>query len=297
MDAAPRSLCVLFADVSGSTMLHEKLGDAEARRAIERCLNRIERAITAYHGRLVKTIGDEALAVFDSAEEGFLAACEMQQKIDHLPPAAGHKLAIHVGFYFGEVIAQQGDVFGDTVNTAARLVALAKPGQIITGDETVKHLPLPCLASVRQLDSVILKGKADTLQLWEALWRGGEELTLVPSHFAPTQPMDLKLRLHHGNSDVFVGEQRAQVTLGRDSSCHIVIGDPRASRLHARIELRRDKFVLIDQSTNGTYIASGSDGKYVVKREETILRGRGRLSFGQPWQEGVPDYVDYVVIE
>lgn len=297
MNPASRPLCVLFADVSGSTTLYEKLGDAEAKRAVERCLNRIERAAVAYRGRLVKTIGDEALVVFGTAEEGFLAACEMQQKIEDLPPVSGRKLAIRVGFYFGEVIEQQGDVFGDTVNTAARLVALAKPGQVITGDQTVKQLPLPCLASVRQLDSVNVKGKTEALQLWEALWRGSEELTLVPNHFAPTRPMEFKLRLKHGDEELFVGETRVNVTLGRDTDCDLVIADPRASRSHARIELRRDKFVLIDQSTNGTFIATEADGSYAVKREETTLRGRGRLSFGQPYKESVPDYVDYVVIE
>ena len=297
MNAVPRLLCVLFADVAGSTALYEKLGDAEAKRAIERCLHRIERASVAYRGRLIKTIGDEAMVVFETAEEGFLAACEMQQKIEDLPPAAGNKLAIRVGFHFGEVIEQGGDVFGDTVNTASRLAALAKAGQVITGGDTVKRLPLPCLASVRQLDNVTIKGKAESVQLWEALWRGGEELTLVPNHFAPTRPLEFKLRLRHGEQELFVGEQRAAVVLGRDTGSDMVINDPRASRSHARIELRRDKFVLVDQSTNGTYISNETDGKYAVKREEAILRGRGRLSFGQPWKEGVPDFVDYVVIE
>ena len=297
MSAETRTLCVLFADVAGSTSLYEKLGDAEAKRAIERCLNRVERASTAYRGRVVKTIGDEAMVAFATAEEGLLAASEMQQKIEALPPVSGNKLAIRVGFCAGEVIEQNGDVFGDTVNTAARFVALAKPGQVITGAGTVKQLPLPCLASVRQLDSVNVKGKLESVQLWEVLWRGGEELTLVPNHFAPTRPMEIRLRLRHGGEDIFVSEKRATLLLGRDVASDMVIRDPRASRSHARIELRRDKFVLVDQSTNGTFIATESEGSYAVRREETILRGRGTLTFGHAYQEDIPDFVDYVVLE
>ena len=65
-----RNLCVLFADVSGSTRLYEKLGDKEALHAVERCINRMTRATEQFKGRVIKTIGDEVMAVFDSAEAG-----------------------------------------------------------------------------------------------------------------------------------------------------------------------------------------------------------------------------------
>lgn len=296
MDAA-RAVCVLFADVCGSSALYEALGDAEARRAVERCLNRIERAAVAHRGVLIKTIGDEALLVFDTAEEAFLAACDMQQKVEDLPPVSGHKLAIHIGFHFGDVVEDRGDVFGSTVNTAARLVALAKAGQIITDEATVRRLSLPCLASVRQLDSTTVKGRTAVLQLWEGLWRGSEELTLIPNHFAPTRQIEFQLRLSHGAGELFVGKSRPKVTLGRDDDCDLVIRDPRASRAHAHIELRLDKFVLVDNSTNGTYVTAPDERSFAVKREETVLRGKGRISFGRRWKEGVPDAVDFAVIE
>ena len=292
-----RALCVLFADVCGSSALYETLGDAEARRAVERCLNRIERAAVAHRGALIKTIGDEALIVFDAAEQAFLAACEMQRKVDDLPPVSGNKLAIHIGFHFGDVVEDRGDVFGSTVNTAARLVALAKAGQIITDDGTVQQLPPSCVASMRQLDSTTVKGRSAVLQLWEALWRGAEELTLIPNHFAPTRQLEFQLRLSYDASEIFVGRGRPKVTLGRGDECDLVVRDPRASRAHARIELRHDKFVLVDNSTNGTYITGNDEKSFAVKREETVLRGKGRISFGRRWKEGLPDVVDYVVIE
>jgi hypothetical protein len=55
--------------------------------------------------------------------------------------------------------------------------------------------------------------------------------------------------------------------------------------------------VLIDHSTNGTYIASDADSGYAVKGDEAVLRGRGRISFGFPYQPGIADYVDYAVID
>ena len=60
----------------------------------------------------------------------------------------------------------------------------------------------------------------------------------------------------------------------------MVIADQRASRLHARIERRRDKFALIDHSSNGTYVTFDGEQELVLHREELLLRGHGCVSFG-----------------
>jgi predicted component of type VI protein secretion system len=62
-----------------------------------------------------------------------------------------------------------------------------------------------------------------------------------------------------------------------------VIADRMASRMHARIERRRDKFVLVDQSSNGTYVTVDGEPEIELRREEMILRGRGHLSFGHAY--------------
>ena len=66
----------------------------------------------------------------------------------------------------------------------------------------------------------------------------------------------------------------------------MVIGDRMASRQHARIERRRDKFVLIDHSTNGTYCTVHGENEIELRREEFTLRGRGRISFGHRLRRG-----------
>ena len=158
-----RNLCVLFADVSGSTRLYEKLGDKEALHAVERCINRMTRATEQFKGRVIKTIGDEVMAVFDTAEAGMDAASSMQQRVDDLPPVRGIKLAIRVGFHFGPAIEEAKDVFGDTVNTASRMAGLAKAGQIITTAETVAALPALLQQSTREIDALSVKGKAEEI--------------------------------------------------------------------------------------------------------------------------------------
>jgi predicted component of type VI protein secretion system len=68
-----------------------------------------------------------------------------------------------------------------------------------------------------------------------------------------------------------------------------------ASRVHARIERRRDKFFVIDQSTNGTFVNFAGEGEIVLRREEVMLRGEGRIAFGHTLAESTEETVDFAV--
>ena len=104
MDSAPRKLAILFADVAGSTKLYETLGDAEALATIGRCLAVMKAVCDEHGGRIVKTIGDEAMAVFPLPANAAYAAIAMQTQISAMKTSAGAPLAIHIGFHFGPVI-------------------------------------------------------------------------------------------------------------------------------------------------------------------------------------------------
>src|SRR5919108_3049274 len=128
---------ILFADVSGSTKLYETEGNAVAHAAVESCVKLMREKTLAANGRVVKTIGDEVMSSFSSANDAAGAAIEMQMAISELPPVGATALGIRVGFNFGPMVERDGDIFGDAVNLATRLAALATKGQIITTRETV----------------------------------------------------------------------------------------------------------------------------------------------------------------
>ena len=290
MTAIAQDTCIVFADVSGSTRLYETLGDTGALAAVERCLDAMKRATALNRGRVVKTIGDEVMAVFESAAQGMQAASEMQQRIDELPPPApGVKLAIRAGFHFGSALHENNDVFGDAVNTAARMAGLAKAGQIITTADTVAALPPMLRESCRDIDALAVKGKAENVNVCEVIWQEGADLTMMSTRMAPVAPMDTRLVLRHGGSELRLGADRPLASLGRDTGSDVVIRDPRASRSHAKIERRRDKFVLVDMSSNGTYVTFQGENEIALKREETILRGSGRIVFGHAAAAGGGD--------
>jgi adenylate cyclase len=288
-----RNLAILFADVAGSTRLYETLGDAEALATIGRCIALVRSTCEAHGGRLIKTIGDEAMVMFGEADQAAEAAAEMQARLAEKPLSDRVRIALRVGFNFGPAIEVEDDVFGDSVNVAARMVGLAKGEQVILSAQTVAALTPSLRSRVRQIDSLTVKGKHDDIAIYELLWQDSEaELTamsmrprMVPAH----------IRLRHGTRELELDEARPSCTVGRDQQNDVVIGDRMASRMHARIERRRDKFVVVDQSTNGTYVTIEGQPEVQLRREELMLRGRGQISFGHSREGDAGEVLEFSV--
>jgi len=291
--ARQSDVAVLFADVAGSTRLYELFGDEQAKALIDECLRCMREAAVDSHGRVVKIIGDEIMCVFPDAEYAYLAAAEMQIRISELSVRPGpdsqmqpsaHSRAIRVGFHAGAVIEENGDLFGDTVNVASRMTALAKSNQIMTTGSTVARLPALLRVSTREIAALAIRGKEEAIPVFEVIWQASEDLTMAitmePNNGSIAMMMPRSLRLERGDFVIVLDLDHAGVVMGRDPQCAIVVADRQASRQHARIERRRDKFFLVDQSTNGTFVAFDGEPEIVLMREEVMLRGRGRISFG-----------------
>ncbi len=277
MNPSGPAVAVLFADVAGSTRLYEELGDAKALAAISRCLELAREAATEFGGRLVKTIGDEAMLVFPTADQAAAAAAEIQGRMCDLAEVDKLHLAFRMGFHFGDAIESDGDLYGDSVNTAARMVALAKGGQIILSASTAEALSASVRWHLRALDVVSVKGKERDIDIMELAWQDPADLTTMAMR---PRFRAAELELRHGERTIRLNEDSLSLTLGREPRNDVVIADILASRVHARIERRRDKFALIDQSSNGTYVTVDGEREFLLHREELLLRGSGRISFG-----------------
>jgi len=273
---------ILFADISGSTRLYEIAGDATASAAIDKCIAMLKQITEAVGGQVIKTLGDEVMSIFHSADDAAIAAIDMQNGVAKLPSTAGTRIGVRIGINFGPVLKRNNDVFGDAVNVGARLAGLAQKDQIITSRQTVEALSPALKEYCRQLYSIQIKGKEKEVELCEVMWQPNKEATtMMTSTQWPLQPQNAVLRLCYGNQEIVLNAARSSLTLGRDDSAELVINDAQASRAHCRIERRMDKFVLTDHSTNGTYITVEGDRETVLKREEFLLRGHGWITFGQ----------------
>jgi class 3 adenylate cyclase len=277
--ALPKVVAVLFADIAGSTQLYDTLGDAQAKRMIDECINLMRSITEQYGGRVVKTIGDEVMCVLPDADSGCLAAMDMQLKISALPMVSGVQRAIRAGFHVGSVIEENNDVFGDTVNLAARMAGLAKGSQIMTTRSSVEVLTALLRSATRPIAAMSVKGKGQDVQVCEVIWQASDEMTMAtPSVVAEARQLVLWLK-HEGQVHL-LERANSGISLGRDATCQIVIADRMASRQHARIERRRDQFFLTDQSSNGTFVAVTGEPEISLRREELMLRGSGKISFG-----------------
>ena len=280
MDPA-RHVTVLFADVSGSTKLYESEGDKAASEAIAHCIAQMRRTVESWGGRVVKTIGDEVLALFPTPDAAAEAASNMQYAVAALPLVGATKLGVRIGFHCGPVIQTDIDVFGDTVNLAARLVETAGRNQIIFSRETSDRLGPAFRSFTRPLYAIHVKGKAEEVELCELLWLQTDDITTFFTSRMKAKAEPLVLRLKYGDRELIRRRDKDSITMGRDSDCGLVIADNHASRLHCIIERRQDKFILTDQSTNGTYVTAEGSAEILLRREEFPLGKHGWIAFGQ----------------
>ena len=290
-------LAVLFADISGSTKLFETLGDAAARHKIAQCLQTLTEIIQRYGGTVIKTIGDEVMCTFPAAEKAVSAACDMHEVLeDEATEMTAHgpvKLRIRVGLQFGPALLEKGDVFGDTVNVAARMVSLAKAGQIITTQQTVDLLPPVLRTSSRFIDRAPVKGKKETIDICEIIWQE-EDVTRMSTGLFTAKTVFGQMTLKYRGQTVIVNNERSIVVLGRSKTADMAVEESLASRQHVRLECRRGKFFIIDQSTNGTYIRSSDTGKETfLRREEAPLSGAGHISLGRAFNENPQELVEF----
>jgi adenylate cyclase len=258
-------VAVLFADVVGSTRLYELLGDHAARDMIVLCVDLMRQATERNRGTVVKTIGDEILAIFPTGNDAVNAAAEMQHDIGSHPSLTvdGHQIAIRVGCHFGPVVLQDRDIFGSSVHTANRMTSQAKAGQIILTADTVRRLSPEWKKCTRQIDVAAVRGRSEEMELFEVLWQQEDATNMLPSIALGAK----------------VGTRARRLRLS-------YLG-------HARIEVERNRFVLIDQSTNGTFVTTQEGRESFARRDSVTLEGRGMIGLGRLPEPNAQDAIHY----
>ncbi|MBZ0222097.1 MAG: adenylate/guanylate cyclase domain-containing protein [Dokdonella sp.] len=280
-----RALTILFADVSGSTRLFESRGDLEARRLIASVLDALSEVAARHGGRVVKTIGDEIMCTFPSALNGLFAATDMQRRIKHDDGFQRDKLAIRIGLHHGEALVENGDVFGDAVNVAARMAdkTLARRDQVVTTASTVAGVTNVAGLRVRPLGNAWVLGKQAPIEIVDVLWQ--EDLAPVTTLQRVLQADQVaaegsRLTLRH-RGQVFELDESATFSIGRDPASSLVVETEWVSRNHALIEWKRGHFMFADRSTNGSWLRMGEANEVLVHRDEVHLRQSGTISLGQ----------------
>jgi class 3 adenylate cyclase len=297
MAAMQENAAVLFADISGSTALYDTLGNERALELVTRTLAILMEVMTAHDGVLVKTIGDEVMCVFPDAVTALNAAMEMQLAVEKQRPGGDQPIHVRIGLHYGEVLHESGDVFGDTVNIAARVTAITRASQIMTTQTIVDLLPEELRKKTRPVRRSIFRGKGKPFEVFHVHWEQERTTSTRIGRAVYRKPAESKqeLMVRFRQKVVMVNEKNHCVVLGRDESCDMVIQTGLASRQHARLEYSYGKVLLTDFSKNGTFVRF-SDGQVVhLIQQQVVLHGAGAISLGQPFTTEPGEAIEFLM--
>ena len=288
-------VAIVFADVVGSTQLYDKFGDTKASETVAACLEIMKDATLQHNGTVIKTIGDEVMSTFNTVDDAMSAAVMMQGRITaDTRKEGGIPVSIRIGCHYGPVVQEQNDIFGAAVHTANRMTSQAKARQIIISGETVKKMSPELQKQTRQIDVATVRGRLDEVALFELLWNPEEATSMLPTiEWESKGKGSSRLMLSFRGKSVELSDKRKSVTIGRAEDNDLVIKGNLISRIHAKVEMRRGKFVLIDQSTNGTFLQDVLGNETFVRRDSTELGGEGTIGLGRAEQPGASLAIHY----
>ncbi len=298
---------VVFTDLIGSTGAFEVLGNAKATQAVTEITTWIAEVCTAYHGQVVKTLGDGVLATFPKSPDAISAVVEMQRvhqkRIAKLAPSM--RMPIRIGVATGDVEMVGGDCYGDAVNVASRLSDLTGADQIWINDAAITGANESDGVRFRLLGPISIRGRTEPCTVYQIDWREDEASSFL------TMQGEVDATVHAELMDALGG----QITLGLDGKnktfksfelpVHVGrvqkvefnVNDPRVSRTHARIDWRNGGFVLTDLSSYGTWVRfAGAGNEIFLRREECVLHGRGELALGAPFTDPTMPLVSFSVL-
>ncbi len=293
---------ILFADLRGSTSLYESMGNAEATSVVTQSVALLARIVESMGGQVVKTLGDGLMAMFILPKAALAAAEEMHDSMERIGgPGSSlpQPLKVQVALASGEVVQMSGDVFGDAVNVAARLLDHAGDNETLLTSVVLAGLPPAQRERFRSLDRMQLRGRVEPVHVFllEAQRNPGDTAATAFGDMLPSpEPEGIRL-IWTSQNRVYSGTD-LPVVLGRSPQVTYCIDDTRVSRSHARIDWHGGTFQLTDLSYNGTYVRFDHDPEVISLRRGTCtLHGSGLIGLGTPPTEADGPCVRFEVMK
>lgn len=250
--SAERDVTLLVIDFAGTHQLFEQMGAGPANRLIGRLLGGMGQIVEYYGGRVIKTVGDSVLSEFADPSPAVTAAVHTQREMSRHGEANRFGLGVRIGLHHGPVTEEVGDLFGPTVEQTHHITALAKREQIVGSLLALAwadmDLPLERIGAVQSTDP------ERPIPVARLLWR-----EMRPARAASPDGITRTLQLSLGHQHVVVSPENPSIELGRQPTAAFDTAFSWVSRNHATIVMRDQSFVLIDESTNGTYLIVDED--------------------------------------
>lgn len=271
----------MFADIVGSTRLYEVMGDEVAEKLVTKTLKQLSNIVSEAQGETIKTGGDDVMCRFTNVDHALNAAREMHLFLARNTAASrGKKIAIRIGAHQGPVIESEGDLYGDAVNLAARVAALARSGKTVISGYTFDQLPEASRNRCRRFTTTTVKGKELPIDVYDVVWEQTDELTGIAGNDSINTIQSVLTIQYLDKIIEMSAETVTSTTVGRGQDCDLIIPSQQASREHCKIECNRGKFIFVDNSANGSYI-NHNQTELFFHQEQVPLLGEGYISLGE----------------
>ncbi len=170
--AASGLLTIMFTDIESSTSMTQRLGDEGAQDILRGHNDIIRSALKENGGTEVKHTGDGVMASFGKASSALNCAAAIQRAFeDRNEQHPEQRVRVRIGLNAGEPVAEDGDLFGTSIQLAARICARAEPGQVLAAN-VVRELAAGKQFLFADHGDVVLRGFEDPVRLYEVSWRG-----------------------------------------------------------------------------------------------------------------------------
>jgi len=299
---------VVFTDLHGSTAVFEALGNARATEKVTQITNWIVSTCESHNGKVVKTLGDGVLVLYQDGQSAVKAVVELQrQHVKRMAKfPAQTAMPMRIGVASGEVVMVGKDCYGDAVNVASRLCDMCGPNQIWANAAALNAVDEAHGVTFRILGPINIRGRAEPCTVYQIEWREEEASDFLTMQGA------LDPAIASGDVDVLGREIELSwsgvvkrfksfelpISIGRVKNVEFLVNDPRVSRTHARLEWRNGSVVLFDMSSYGSWVrfngAIGSD--VLLRREECVLHGQGELALGGSFSDSTVPTISFRIL-
>lgn len=254
---------------------------------LKACFEAIDAIVRKHDGRLVSTVGDHLLAEFPSVVSAVACAAEFQREIGarNADVAADRKLQFRVGVHLGDVVVEGDRIYGDGVNIAAQLKALADPGGFCTSGTVYEQVLGKAPEQFENLGEHNLKNIPRPVNVYRVSFdRIDDSIATLLEKRPPSSELmpkegERRVKVQRGEAEWVVGSARRELSFGRDKENDISIENPYVSRRHGVVAYRDGELVLTDNSSNGTVIRD-SAGSTEVHRDSSELACSGTIQLG-----------------
>jgi adenylate cyclase len=221
----------------------------------------------------------------------------MQRRCAVIPQISETQIALKIGIQLAETIPSPESGIDPAEIAALKLAAMLGEGSIVVAESVVNGLT----SVLRDTASPVTETSSDVAALsidWQRVPMGRlpkSPATRASVQRRPVSSIPASITLTQGDRQFNFGNNHPVITLGRDAKNNVMVSDLEASRQHCKIIYQRNGYVLVDLSTNGTYVAAPGQKEQHVRRAMISLPSRGHISLGHTCRAADPSTLAFEI--